>query len=81
MLDIIACGNSYGIAGLVDSEREIGTEIMGHKVLGRDEELPRILKENQIDGGLIAIGDNYVLQKIYRNGLWTLLNISANKVV
>lgn len=58
-IDIIRKEGKYRIAGIIDSVKEIGSEVFGCKVLGRIEDLENIYKEHDIYGGIIAIGDNY----------------------
>lgn len=58
-IDIIKKENKYKVVGIIDSVKEIGSEVFGCKVLGRVEDLESICKEYDIYGGIIAIGDNY----------------------
>jgi sugar O-acyltransferase (sialic acid O-acetyltransferase NeuD family) len=58
-IDIIRKEGKYRIAGIIDSVKEIGSEVFGCKVLGRIEDLENIYKEHDIYGGIIALGDNY----------------------
>jgi sugar O-acyltransferase (sialic acid O-acetyltransferase NeuD family) len=58
-IDIIKKAKLYNIVGIIDSEKSIGTIISGFKILGRQEKINQIVKENNIDAGLISIGDNW----------------------
>jgi sugar O-acyltransferase (sialic acid O-acetyltransferase NeuD family) len=58
-IDIIRKEGKYRIAGIIDSVKEIGTEISGVQVIGRMEDLKSICEKYNIYGGIIAIGDNY----------------------
>lgn len=58
-IDIIQKQNKYKVVGIIDSVKEIGSEVFGCKVLGRIEDLENICKQHNVYGGIIAIGDNY----------------------
>ena len=49
----------FAIAGLLDGAKEPGTPFLGYRVLGKEEDLPRLAKEHGISGGIVAIGDNW----------------------
>ena len=49
----------YNIAGIVDSKAEIGADLFGYKVLGRQENIRDLAEEFAVGGGVITIGDNY----------------------
>lgn len=59
LIDIIEITNQFTIVGIVDSLNPIGSEIDGYKVIGRQNNLVKLTSEFAIDGGIIAIGDNY----------------------
>lgn len=59
-IDIINKEGKYNIVGIVDSIHPIGTERFGYKVIGRQEDLQALIKDYDIDGGVIAIGDNWI---------------------
>ena len=59
-IDIIEKEGQYNIVGIIDSICEIGSERFGYKILGRQENIVKIIKQHQIQGGLITIGDNWV---------------------
>jgi sugar O-acyltransferase (sialic acid O-acetyltransferase NeuD family) len=59
IIDVIEASDDFNIVGVIDSIGEIGTEISGYKIIGRQDELLDLLKKNEIDGGVIALGDNY----------------------
>jgi len=50
---------SYTIAGIIDSQAELGTELFGYKVLGRQENIVDLAQEFLVEGGVITIGDNF----------------------
>lgn len=59
VLDIIETSEDFNIIGIIDSLASIGSEISGYKVIGRQNQLLELFKEYSIEGGVIAIGDNY----------------------
>lgn len=59
IIDIIEATTNFNVIGIIDSIAEIGTEIIGYKVIGRQNELVSLTEKYKIDGGIIAIGDNY----------------------
>ena len=58
-IDIIEREGKFKIVGLVDSIKDIGTEISGYRVIGRQEFITDLIDEYKIDGGIITIGDNF----------------------
>ena len=57
--DIVNKEGKYKIVGIIDSIHEIGSDRFGFKVLGRQEDLKKIIDEYDIEGGIISIGDNW----------------------
>lgn len=49
----------YDIVGIIDSRAEIGADLFGYKVLGRQDNIAELTEEWLIEGGVITIGDNY----------------------
>jgi sugar O-acyltransferase (sialic acid O-acetyltransferase NeuD family) len=70
-IDIIEKENKYNIVGIIDSVYDVGSERFGYKILGRQDNLKKIISEYNIYGGVISIGDNwsryYVFQQIIQN--------------
>lgn len=58
-IDILEKAAQYRIVGIIDSVAAIGSDLYGYPVLGRQEDLVALVEEHAIDGGLVAIGDNY----------------------
>jgi sugar O-acyltransferase (sialic acid O-acetyltransferase NeuD family) len=63
-IDIIEKVGSYNIIGIIDSKADIGTLLFGYKVIGRQEDIIKLQEDYEIDGGLIAIGDNYARESV-----------------
>jgi sugar O-acyltransferase (sialic acid O-acetyltransferase NeuD family) len=58
-IDIIEKINQFNVLGIIDSVHEVGSYRFGYKVLGRQENIIDIIKEYNIECGVISIGDNW----------------------
>lgn len=58
-IDIIEKENKFKIIGIIDSIHEVGTYRFNYQILGRQENIEEIILEHNVDGGIIAIGDNW----------------------
>jgi sugar O-acyltransferase (sialic acid O-acetyltransferase NeuD family) len=70
IVDIIEKEKLYQISGLIDPNRELGMECFGYPVLGSEDDLPDLIKKYSIDGGFVAVGDNWarylIAQKVLK---------------
>lgn len=66
-IDIIKKEGKYNIIGIVDSIKEIGEELFGYKILGRQEQLNELILEYNIHGGIITIGDNWSRKIVFES--------------
>jgi len=64
VIDIIMKEGKYNIAGLIDRFRNVGEQTLGYSILGKEEDLPGLIKTHVITGVIIAIGDNDVRSKV-----------------
>jgi len=64
-IDIIEKQKAYQLAGIIDSEKEIGSRVDDYNIIGRIEDLPDLTKKYQTKAGFISVGDNRVRKKIY----------------
>ncbi len=62
VIDIIENSNEYQIYGLIDSFRPPHQIACGYEVIGDESILLKI--RNEIYGGIVAIGDNWVRKKV-----------------
>lgn len=62
VIDILEKSNEFFIVGLIDSYRPKDSMINGYKVLGDESFINEI--KNEIDGGIVAIGDNFIRGKV-----------------
>jgi sugar O-acyltransferase (sialic acid O-acetyltransferase NeuD family) len=59
-IDIINKEGKYNIIGIIDSIHDIGSDKFGYKIIGRQEDIVELVKQYNIEGGVISIGDNWV---------------------
>jgi sugar O-acyltransferase (sialic acid O-acetyltransferase NeuD family) len=59
-IDTIEKEARYKIVGITDPYQEVGNDLYGYKVIGRQEDLLRLIGQYDIYGGLITIGDNWL---------------------
>lgn len=59
IIDIVEKEQRFELIGLIDSTRQLGETTLRYPVLGSEEDLNRLCKDESIEGGLIAIGDNW----------------------
>jgi sugar O-acyltransferase (sialic acid O-acetyltransferase NeuD family) len=65
-IDIIEKENKYNIIGIIDPNKEVGSEICGYKVIGQKEQhLSELIQKHRIDAGIITIGDNWIRKNVY----------------
>ena len=64
-IDILEKYSDYLIVGIVDSKYEIGSELYGYKVIGRQENISDLVNEFKITAGFISIGENYSRKYVY----------------
>jgi len=64
-IDIIEKEGKYNIVGIADTKKQIGSEIYGYKIIGRQENLQELIKDFDIDAGIITIGDNWSRKYVY----------------
>jgi sugar O-acyltransferase (sialic acid O-acetyltransferase NeuD family) len=64
IIDIFEKENKYQIVGLLDAYRNVGEETLGYKVIGKEDDLPFLLSQNSNCKIFIAIGDNWIRNKV-----------------
>jgi sugar O-acyltransferase (sialic acid O-acetyltransferase NeuD family) len=65
VIDCIEKENKYEIIGLLDRFKQVGSSSFGYKILGKEEDLQDLIRIHKIEGGIIAIGDNFIRYKVY----------------
>lgn len=67
VLDIIKRMPRYELAGIIDgSNGGSATRAFNQRILGCDEDLPRIIEDFGVDCGIVAVGDNYRRSMIHQ---------------
>jgi len=64
-IDIIEKQNLYTIVGIIDSNKQIGDDLYGYKVIGKQEDIIRLISQFNIEGCVIAIGDNWSRKRVF----------------
>ncbi|MBI9066037.1 MAG: NeuD/PglB/VioB family sugar acetyltransferase [Salinivirgaceae bacterium] len=64
-IDIIKKEGKYNIVGIIDSINNIGEEISGYSIIGRQEEINILIDKFNIDAGVITIGDNWSRKVVF----------------
>jgi len=64
IIDILEKTGKYRIAGLLDRFRSAGETTLGYSVLGREEDIPEIVSQYAVAGGIVAVGDNMIRSRI-----------------
>jgi len=59
VLDCIEKEGKYNVVGFIDSFKKIGISQNGYPVLGTEFDLPYIMSAYNVQGGIIAVGDNW----------------------
>lgn len=66
IIDILEKQGGYNILGLIDKAPEtVGKQIMGYSIIATDKDFNTLIKEKEIYGGIIAIGNNHIRKSIY----------------
>lgn len=66
VVDVLENEGRREIVGLLDRFRDAGEEAFGYPILGREEDLPRLMETHSLAGGLVAIGDNFTRSEVER---------------
>ena len=64
IIDIVEKQGIYKISGLIDAFRAVGEETLGYRVIGAEVDLPNLIAKHNLEGCIIAIGDNNVRAKV-----------------
>ncbi len=65
-IDVIEQENKYTIAGIIDQEQFVGTEVLGYKIIGSDDDLAKLFEKYKY--ALITLGhlqSNTIRVKLY----------------
>lgn len=64
VMDIVEKEGRFEILGLIDTYKPAGEEIFGYKILGAEDTLANLFKEEKVCGGIITIGDNWMRSQV-----------------
>jgi len=64
VIDIVEQEGRYKIAGLLDRYRKEGEQTLGYDVLGKEEDLPLLMKSHALKSIIVAIGDNFARSQV-----------------
>ncbi|MEO9570941.1 MAG: NeuD/PglB/VioB family sugar acetyltransferase [Polaribacter sp.] len=73
-IDIIEKQGLFNIVGIIDSRLEIGSDICGYKIIGRQEDINQLIDIYNFKGCVITIGDNWSRKCIFEQ----ISNLSPN---
>ena len=62
--DIVEQAGRFRLAGFLDRDKPAGSEFFGLPVLGAEADLPRLVRELDLAGMLVAIGDNWTRARV-----------------
>ncbi len=62
--DCIENEGTYNVVGFIDSFKRKGKLHNGKRVLGTENDLPRLKKKFDLQGGIVAIGDNWTRKQL-----------------
>jgi sugar O-acyltransferase (sialic acid O-acetyltransferase NeuD family) len=71
LIDIIQKEAKYELVGLIDDYFEVGSKIIGLEIIGTMKNFDEVIKINDIQGGIIALGDNYK-RSVYEKNIETI---------
>jgi sugar O-acyltransferase (sialic acid O-acetyltransferase NeuD family) len=66
VLDCLERSKDYRVVGFIDSFKKKGTKNNGYEVLGSEFDLPYLIEKYKIQGGIVAIGDNWTRQLLVK---------------
>ncbi len=64
IVDIIESSHSFELAGFIDNDTPIGTNVLGYEVIGNDPALPQLMDSHKFNSGVIGIGDNFLRSRV-----------------
>lgn len=81
IVDIVLKNNKYNVVGFVDSYKPINQDLYGYKIIGNLNDLPKLIKQHNIEGIAIGIGDNYTRKSAYHRIIKLAPNIEFVSIV
>lgn len=81
LIDIVESRASTKIAGLIGRQEDVGGSVMGHAVLGSDDDLIDILSQGTADTVLIGLGDPAQRMRLHDEIVQKLPNVTFGVAV
>lgn len=81
VLDCIEKEGKYNVVGFIDSFKKIGISHRGYPVLGTEYDLPYIISAYNIEGGIVAVGDNWARKLLVDRLLHIIPNFNFVKCI
>jgi sugar O-acyltransferase (sialic acid O-acetyltransferase NeuD family) len=64
VIEAVEREGKYRIAGVIDTFKPVGHICLGYTVLGSEARLPEFIRQYEICGAVVAIGDNWVRHRL-----------------
>jgi sugar O-acyltransferase (sialic acid O-acetyltransferase NeuD family) len=64
VIDIVERMPALALAGILDDGLPLGETVLGHAVLGKPADLPRLIRDRDVDGAVVAVGDNWTRSQV-----------------
>ena len=64
VIDIVEKKSQHNIYGLIDVDKNSEKELMGYKIVGTEKDLKELISKQNISGGIIGIGDNWLRKTV-----------------
>ncbi len=65
LLDALAAEGVFHVEGFIDAHKEPGLLVLGVPILGREEDLPELIRLRNIEACAIGVGDNHRRELVY----------------
>lgn len=66
IVDIVESNSGFELIGFIDKFKTVGDEVLGYKVIGNEQSLPRLMIEYGFNQGIVGIGDNFIRSEVVR---------------
>lgn len=64
VVDVVEQEKKYEIVGIIDQAQVERKDVLGYPIIGEVKDLAKRIKEKNISGGIIGIGDNFIRSKV-----------------
>lgn len=81
IIDIVEKSGQFNLLGILDAQLPLGTDVLGYEVLGSEGDLIKLIVERQVEGVVIAVGDNWIRSKATSSILFAAPHIAFPNVI